>query len=145
MNLEHNMRTVMVFGTFDILHAGHLSLFRQAKRLGDRLIAVVARDSTATLVKGTPPLHTERERKAFLEQMRDIDQVVLGDAKHMYRVIHRLMPDIIALGYDQSAFVDELSKAVRQLSKSVRIVRLKSYRPHRHKTAKIRSYLQKHL
>ncbi len=138
---KFGMKTVMVFGTFDILHPGHLSLFRQAKRHGKILVAVVARGTTSARIKGRAPFHTERERKKNLEHIRDIDRVLLGDTKDMYRVIRRLQPDVIALGYDQKFFVKELQKIVHEFSKPPRIVRLRPYQAGRYKTKKIRGYL----
>ncbi len=63
------MKRVMVFGTFDFFHAGHLSLFRQAKKYGDVLIVIVSRDKRATEVKGKAPIHSEKER---VELVRNI-------------------------------------------------------------------------
>ncbi|MFH1181685.1 MAG: adenylyltransferase/cytidyltransferase family protein, partial [Candidatus Woesearchaeota archaeon] len=55
------MATVMVFGTFDILHRGHEHFLRQAKKHG-RLIVVVARSSIVRKLKGKPPMFSERKR-----------------------------------------------------------------------------------
>lgn len=135
------MKTVLIFGTFDIVHPGHVSLFRQAKRLGDHLTVVVARDKTVERVKGRAPLHTERERKALLEHIDYIDAAVLGDLSNVYKVIRRIQPDIIALGYDQRAFVGELTRELSRMPSAPRVVRLKPYRPRQHKTGRIREAL----
>lgn len=134
-------RTVLVFGTFDILHAGHLSVFRQAKSLGDRLIVVIARDKTVQKVKGRLPFHTERERRAFLQHIDYVDAAVFGDQLDVYKVIRRIRPDVIALGYDQKAFVGALGPALQQMRPAPRMVRLKPYRQRRHKTGRIRKTL----
>ena len=60
------MKTVMVFGTFDILHLGHIDLFLQAKKYAEHLIAVVARDERAKKIKGKAPIHSEEERRVLL-------------------------------------------------------------------------------
>ena len=49
------MRKIIVFGTFDILHKGHLNLFKQAKQHGDYLMAVIARDKNVKKAKGKFP------------------------------------------------------------------------------------------
>ena len=60
------MKAVMVFGTFDILHPGHINFFKQAKKYGN-LIAVIARDRTVKQVKGRLPKYSEKQRlKAIL-------------------------------------------------------------------------------
>src|SRR5437879_6111071 len=98
--------TVMVFGTFDALHEGHLNLFKQAKALGDRLIVVVSRDATTNEVKGHTPQKTELQRLAAVQQTAGVDLAILGSAgADKHAVIVERKPDIIALGYDQYAFV----------------------------------------
>jgi FAD synthetase len=133
------VKTVLIFGTFDIVHPGHLSLFRQAKRLGGQLTVVVARDKTVLRVKGRAPVHTEQERKNLLLHIDYIDTAVLGDLSNVYKVIRRIRPDIIALGYDQRTFVKELKRELSRMLAPPRIVRLKPYRPWRHKTGRIRA------
>ena len=130
----------MVFGTFDIVHAGHLSLFRQARRYGKKLIVVVARDATAEKIKGKAPFHNEQERVALLKQLRNVDQVLLGDLRDAYKAIRRIKPDVIALGYDQEAFVDALNTEIREIHKPIRIIRLRPHQSVRYKTSEIRRF-----
>ena len=139
------MKKVMVFGTFDIVHAGHLYLFQQARKLGDYLIAVVARDVNVKKIKGNAPLHTEHERKYFLEHIDFIDRAVLGGLIDVRDAIRKLQPDIIALGYDQKAFVDEVKKYIKESGRTVKIVRLKPYKAHRYKTGKMKNYLDRQV
>jgi len=67
---------VLVFGTFDILHKGHLNFFKQAREHGDYLIAVVARDRTVKEIKGKPPIESEKER------LKNVAKELLGEGKH---------------------------------------------------------------
>lgn len=131
----------MVFGTFDILHLGHLNFFQQAKRLGEKLVVVVARDNTVKRIKGKRSFNGERERVGLLEHIDYIDGVRLGDEKDVYKVIARVKPDVIALGYDQSDFVQGLMEYIKESKKKIRIVRLKPYKSNRYKTGKIKEYL----
>lgn len=131
-------RRVMVFGTFDVVHEGHRSLFRQAREHGEELIVVVARDATVRRVKGRPPHHGEAERKAAVEEEGLADRVVLGDPADSYAVIERFRPDVICLGYDQSAFVDSLPEELRKRGLSAAIVRLAPFRPEVFKSSKIK-------
>jgi FAD synthetase len=131
-------KKVMVFGTFDILHLGHISLFRQARKFGDYLIAVVGRDSTVENLKKTKPIHTENERLSLLREIKLIDQTVLGDKKQFYNVVINLKPDIIALGYDQTFFVDDLKKIIKDKKLPIKIVRMKAFESKKFKSKKIR-------
>ena len=120
----------MVFGTFDILHKGHLNFFQQAKKHGDYLIAVVARDKTVKKVKGKVPKHSEKIRLKNLKP--HVDKVVLGYINNKYKVIEKYQPDVICLGYDQKYFLEGL----KQFKISVR--KLKSYYPSKYKSSKLR-------
>ncbi len=133
----------MVFGTFDILHAGHIHVFTEAKKLGDHLIAVVARDERVTTVKGKAPLHTEVERMTLLKHICLIDTVVLGDTYDVYKVIQEHMPTIIALGYDQEHFTDNLAAYIHAHHLSTTIIRLTPYKPEKHKSTVIKEQLLK--
>ncbi|MEX0616757.1 MAG: adenylyltransferase/cytidyltransferase family protein [Candidatus Woykebacteria bacterium] len=121
----------MVFGTFDILHPGHESFFRQAKKLGDYLIAVVARDKFVKEKKGWLPRNSEKLRSSRVQKSKLADKVILGSKTHnFYRTIRTYKPSIIALGYDQKPSVTELKKSLkRHRLQNVGIVRLRSYKP----------------
>ena len=60
--LDVLMKKVMVFGSFDILHQGHLYFLNEARRFGEELIVVIARDETILKVKGHKPKYNEKER-----------------------------------------------------------------------------------
>ncbi len=126
------MKTVMIFGTFDGLHEGHRSLFRQAKKHGDFLIVVVARDTTVMLVKKRLPKYRECVRYAMLCGEEHVDKVVLGDEKDKYAVIRAHNPDVICLGYDQEKFVQKLYEKFPG-----EIVRLLPFQPEKYKSSKI--------
>ena len=74
------MTRVMIFGTYDILHPGHLDFFRQAKQHGDVMIAVVARDQNVVRIKGKQPVHSEEKRRVRVETVPDVDVAVLGNS-----------------------------------------------------------------
>ena len=74
----------MVFGTFDIVHMGHIHMFTQAREYGDRLIAVVARDKNVEKIKGIGPMHADTERLEFLRHIDLIDEVMLGNPSDPY-------------------------------------------------------------
>lgn len=128
------MKSVMVFGTFDILHIGHLTLFERARRYGDTLTVVLARDERVKALKGELPIHTALERKKILSQVRIVDKVILGDKHDVYRVVKNQKPNTIVLGYDQQAFVPGLMDYIQKNTLSIRIVRLPAFQSHRHKT-----------
>ncbi|OGH72229.1 MAG: hypothetical protein A2921_03850 [Candidatus Magasanikbacteria bacterium RIFCSPLOWO2_01_FULL_43_20b] len=136
--------TVMVFGTFDILHLGHIHMFEEARQYGDKLVAVVARDINVERVKGIGPFHNEQERLKFVKHINLIDEAVLGDKTDVYKVIRKIKPDVVALGYDQRMYVDKLGRALVQLGlNKTKIVRLSECQPKRMKTTKIKKYIER--
>ena len=105
------MTTVLVFGTFDIIHPGHRWFLTRAGRLGDRLVAVVSRDEFVREWKGRSPVSNAESRIRALEASGLVDQAVLADpAIRTYGVLRRLKPDVICLGHDQRALKDDLER-----------------------------------
>ncbi|MCF6276527.1 MAG: FAD synthase [Candidatus Magasanikbacteria bacterium] len=134
------MKKVMVFGTFDLIHFGHLKMLQQAKKLGNYLIVVIARDKNVEKIKKSRCFHTENERKEIMENIKLVDKVVFGSKKYVYKVILEQKPNIIALGYDQKMFVNNLEGYLEKESINSKIVRLKSFKEKRLKTHLIKKY-----
>lgn len=134
-------KKIMIFGTFDIIHGGHENLFTQARKLAGKhtphLIVSVARDKNVQKIKGFTPRHSETKRQKLLQGHVLVDKAVLGGADDHIPHIVKEKPDIIALGYDQKAYVSELKKKLAKAGVNPEIVRLKSFRDKEYKTAKI--------
>ncbi|MEK7564114.1 MAG: adenylyltransferase/cytidyltransferase family protein [Patescibacteria group bacterium] len=121
---------VMVFGTFDGLHEGHINFFKQAKSLSKDsfLIVSIARDKNVLRIKGLLPRRNEKERKILVGRNTLVDKVILGNVHDYLAHILKIKPAIIALGYDQKAYVRTLRKDLRDKGVFVKIVRLKPYK-----------------
>ncbi len=132
----------MVFGTFDIIHTGHLHLFSEAKKLGDRLIVVVSRDTNAETVKGKKPFFNEDERLNIVSHIDFVDTALLGSEDNVYEVIDRLKPEIIVLGYDQRAFTHELNNKLAEMSLHTQIIRATPMNIAKYKSSHIKEYIQ---
>lgn len=134
-------KKIMIFGTFDIIHAGHENLFEQARSLSGKssamLIVSVARDKNVKKIKGFLPRHKEIRRLQLIQNHPLVDKAVLGDLNSHIPHITQQKPDIIALGYDQKAYVKNLSKELAKAGIKPKIVRLKSYRQKDFKTSSI--------
>lgn len=127
----------MVFGTFDGVHLGHLSFFKQAKKISTNsfLIVSVARDKNVLKIKGATPEINEKKRKKLLESYELIDKVVLGGLKNHISHIVKESPDVIALGYDQVTYVKDLEKDLEKKGLFVKIVRLKPHKENIYKNS----------
>ncbi|WP_372482475.1 D-glycero-beta-D-manno-heptose 1-phosphate adenylyltransferase [Streptomyces bambusae] len=88
-------------GCFDLLHAGHLSLLDQARRLGDALIVCVNSDASVRRLKGADrPVVGERERTALLTALDCVDGVIVFTEDTPEKVLAELRPDIWVKGGD---------------------------------------------
>lgn len=122
---------VMLFGTFDGLHKGHLNFFKQARALAPKkafLVASVARDSNVLRIKNRRPYLKEKDRMKLLENCKLVDKVVLSGVKNYISHIKKESPDFIALGYDQVAYVKDLKKDLKEVGLGTKVVRMKPYK-----------------
>lgn len=132
------MKKVLLFGTFDGIHQGHINLFNQAKRYGDYLVIVVARDITVKKIKKRYSLRNELERLRDLKNNTLVDEAMLGYKDNPYKIIKKINPNIICLGYDQDSFIKDLPVELNKLKIKAKIYRLKAYKPKKYHSSIIR-------
>lgn len=135
------MKKVIAFGTFDLVHPGHVHMLKEAKSYGDYLVVIIARDETVLKVKKHLPLHGENTRLEHVQNLGIADTVRLGNLGDKFAVIDEEKPDIVALGYDQKVPIDKLSAAVED---HVKIVRLSPFKPETYKSSKLKKYEDPH-
>lgn len=97
------IKVVLTGGAFDVLHPGHIYLLNKAKKFGDVLIVVVARDETVEKRKGKKPLHPLKFRVFQVNALKPVDLAIPG-AKRFLDTIKRVSPDIVVFGPDQEVF-----------------------------------------
>jgi FAD synthetase len=124
----------MCFGTFDILHPGHLNYFQQAKKHGNHLIVVVARDETKKL-QNKPTQFNENERLNTVRNLEIVDEAVLGNLNNKLKIIQEKKPDILCLGYDQEVDEDKLKEELTKLNLFPEIKRMKPYQENKYKSS----------
>jgi len=108
------IKVVLAGGVYDVLHVGHLAALREAKRLGDVLVVVVATDTTVETLKERKPLFPEEDRRVLVEGLKPVDIAILGyeDVGFGFeQVLDEVKPDIVAFGYDQ----EKLEKTVAEI------------------------------
>jgi len=69
------MKKVITYGTFDLLHTGHINILRRAREYGDYLIVAISSDEFNAL-KGKKAYYSFEQRKAILEAIRYVDKVI---------------------------------------------------------------------
>jgi FAD synthetase len=140
----HATTRIMVFGTFDTLHPGHLDFFQQARALAENpyLIVSIARDANVLKIKQRLPDNPELQRLTAVKMCKLVDEAILGNQTGYLEHIKRLRPDIIALGYDQTAYTTSLPEDLQAAGLATTIVRLQAHRPEIYKTSIIKSRQQ---
>jgi D-beta-D-heptose 7-phosphate kinase/D-beta-D-heptose 1-phosphate adenosyltransferase len=92
---------VFTNGCFDLLHAGHVRLFREAKRQGDALIVALNSDRSVRRLKGPArPVFPLRERYEILAALADVDYLTSFDEATPRKTIAALRPDVLVKGGD---------------------------------------------
>lgn len=96
------MKTVWINGCFDILHRGHIELFKYAKSLDSFVVVGIDADTRVKELKGpSRPINNQDDRKFFLESIKYIDKVVIFNSEdELKTVISMHKPDIMIVGSD---------------------------------------------
>jgi FAD synthetase len=140
-------RRVIAFGSFDILHPGHLHYLRQASTFGS-LVVIVARDKSIEKLKGHKPLMDENSRLEVIKSLRFVNLAVLGDKirkwNDIYKILIKFKPDIIALGYDQKVDMVYLKKFLDDNGLHSKIVRVKPFNGAQLKSSKIKKLMARY-
>jgi FAD synthetase len=124
------MKKIATFGVFDIVHTGHVKFLKKCKRLAkdSELIVVIARDSTVLKEKGRKPVIPEEQRRYIVESLKPVDKAILGnEGEDKLKIVEKIKPDIIVLGYDQPWDEEELKRKLEKRGLKIRIIRLKKY------------------
>lgn len=92
---------VFTNGCFDILHKGHIDYLKESKKLGTFLIVGINSDNSVKRLKGeNRPVNNQWDRKAILEELRCVDEVIIFEEDTPYELIKKIAPDIITKGGD---------------------------------------------
>jgi FAD synthetase len=116
----------MASGVFDIIHLGHIHYLRESKKLGDVLVVVVARDSTAEK-RGKAPIFNEDMRLKLVSELKPVDEAILGHQGDMFRTVAEVKPDIITLGHDQNFDPQYIKQRCDVLGLDVKVQRISKY------------------
>lgn len=102
------MRTIITYGTYDLLHIGHINLLRRARELGDRLIVGLSTDEF-NLGKDKRSVFSFDERRVLLEAISYVDVVIPEMAWEQKRqdIVHNEV-DVLVMGDDWEGKFDEL-------------------------------------
>lgn len=121
-------KIVLASGTFDLLHLGHVRYLEEAKKTGGsnaRLVVIVARDATVEKRRGAKPIMSENQRRALVGSLKVVDEAILGyEDFDIAKVIEKIHPDIIALGYDRGDIWQTVRRYVNEKNLNVEVVKI---------------------
>jgi glycerol-3-phosphate cytidylyltransferase len=105
-----NKRTVITFGTFDVLHVGHIRVLDRARALGDRLVVGVSADQLNISKKGRAPVFSQDERLEIVGSLRVVDEVFVEESLELKRdYVTKYAAAVLAMGNDWEGKFDHLS------------------------------------
>jgi D-beta-D-heptose 7-phosphate kinase/D-beta-D-heptose 1-phosphate adenosyltransferase len=98
---KQGIKVVFTNGCFDLIHGGHIELFRKAKSLGDVLIVALNTDASVRKIKGpSRPVFPLEERFEVLGAIEDIDYLTSFSEETPQKIIAALLPDVLVKGGD---------------------------------------------
>ena len=104
------MKKVITYGTFDLIHTGHINILRRAKEMGDYLVVAISTDEFNTM-KHKQAYYSFEQRKQILEAIRYVDEVIpehTWDQKVQDVKEHDI--DIFVMGHDWEGEFDFLKE-----------------------------------
>ena len=105
------MKRVITYGTFDLLHYGHINLLRRAKALGDYLIVALSTDEFNNVQKNKQTYFSYEERRLLLEAIRYVDLVIPEENWEQKRTdVHLYHVDTFVMGDDWEGKFDFLKE-----------------------------------
>jgi glycerol-3-phosphate cytidylyltransferase len=95
------MKRIITFGTYDLLHIGHINIFRRARELGDYLIAGVSSDALNFSKKQKYPVYCEKDRVDIVSAIRFVDEVFIEESLELKKeYIKKYRADTLVMGDD---------------------------------------------
>ena len=108
------MTTVITFGTFDVLHVGHLRILERSRALGDRLVVGVSSDALNLSKKNRQAVFSQDERCELVASLRVVDEVFVEESLELKRdYILRFGADVLVMGDDWAGRFDEFNDVCR--------------------------------
>jgi len=119
---------VLVAGTFDILHPGHIFLINEAAKLGD-VYVIVARDNNREKFSGKMPIIPEEQRLEVIKNLKNVKEAKLGNRdNNILLTVAEINPDFILLGPDQKIDMKFLRKTLKKKGlEHIQVKRLSKY------------------
>ncbi|MFW9781006.1 MAG: adenylyltransferase/cytidyltransferase family protein [Candidatus Heimdallarchaeota archaeon] len=119
---------MLVAGTFDIVHPGHIFLINEAAKMGD-VYVIVATDKNRKLYSGETPMIPEQQRLEVVKSIKNVKEARLGRHDNdTLKTVEEINPDIILLGPDQKYNISILKSGLKKKGLNhIQVQRLEKY------------------
>ncbi|RLG88863.1 MAG: DUF357 domain-containing protein [Thermoprotei archaeon] len=117
------IRSVVVAGTFDLLHPGHIKFLEFASQYG-KVTVIIARDENVEKFKNKKPILNEKERLSIVSAIKYVHEAILGRKEDIFSILTELKPDIIVLGPDQPIDENELKNYLKTQGIRAEVIRM---------------------
>ena len=121
-------KKILVAGTFDIIHPGHIFLFNQAAKMGD-VYVIVATDKNRENYSGERPIIPEKQRLEVVKSIKNVKEARLGrNDNDTLKTVEEINPDLILLGPDQKYDISTLIQGLNEKGLNhIKVQRLETY------------------
>ena len=121
-------KKVLIAGTFDLIHPGHIYLINEAAKLGDVYI-IVSTDINRRIYSGNSPITPQEQRLEIIKSIKNVKEARLGRSDNdTLKTVEEIKPDIILLGPDQKYDINILKNSLKDRGLiSVEVKRLETY------------------
>ncbi|MFX1573476.1 MAG: adenylyltransferase/cytidyltransferase family protein [Promethearchaeota archaeon] len=121
-------KKILIAGTFDLVHPGHIYLINEAAKLGD-VYVIIATDKNRKLYSGSSPIIPEAQRLEVIKNIKNVKEARLGRSDNdTLKTVKEINPDIILLGPDQKYSIKLLKKGLKEKGLNhIEVRRLETY------------------
>jgi FAD synthetase len=121
-------KKVLIAGTFDLIHLGHIYLINEAAKLGD-VYVIVATDKNRELYSGEAPIVPEEQRLRVIKSIKNVKDAKLGRHDNdTLKTVEEIKPDIVLLGPNQKYSIETIKKGLIDIGlNKVEVKRLETY------------------
>lgn len=121
-------KRVLIAGTFDIIHPGHIYLINEAAKLGD-VYVIIATDKNRELYSGEAPIVSEEQRLEVIKSIKKVKDAKIGRHDNdTLKTVEEIQADIVLLGPNQKYSIDTLKKAlIKKGLNHIEVKRLNTY------------------
>jgi len=121
-------KRVLIAGTFDIIHPGHIYLINEAAKLGD-VYVIIATDKNRELYSGVAPIVPEEQRLEVIKSIKNVKDAKLGRHDNdTLKAVEEIQADIVLLGPNQKYSIDTLKKGlIKNGLNNIEVKRLNTY------------------